>query len=116
MRIDEKFLDVLQAASQDAVDIKNHQIGIVESINPLRILVNRLPLTENFLIINEDLLEHTEYFETLTGTIGDRTTTISDGSISFKSKLNVGDRVMMRDMGNNKFYVSNKVKVGGANG
>ena len=116
MRIEEKFLSALQTVSRESIDIKEHQIGIVESVNPLRILVNKLTLTENFLIINADLLEHTEYFSKLNGTIGDNTTTISDGSISFKSKLNIGDKVIMRDIGNNKFYVSNKIVVGDING
>ena len=113
MRIEEKLKSALENVSRGAVDIKRHQIGIVESVNPLRILVGELSLTEKFLVINIDLLEHIENFKTLSGTIGDHTTAISNGSILFENKLNIGDRVMLRDLGNNKFYVSSKVKVGG---
>lgn len=102
----------IEKASNEYIDIKEDEIGKVISINPLQISVGGLPLTKENVYINPTLLEHTMDFTTLTGTIGDSQTTISNGSILFKSNLHEKDLVALRLMKNGKYLVRCKV-VGG---
>ena len=115
MLAEEKLKAALDSNSRKAIDIKEHEIGIIESLEPFQINVGGLILTDKNLIINYDLLEHTEYFKSLTGTIGDKSETISNGSILFENKLNKDDKVIVRPISKNKYYVSSKVKVGESN-
>lgn len=112
MLLEDELGQALRKSAIKAVNIKESEIGIVTSINPLQINVGGLILTMKNLYINYDLLEHTENFKTLTGTIGDSTTNISNGSILFETKLKQGDKVIARELKNNKYYIACKV-VGG---
>ena len=112
MLIEDMFMESFRNSAIDSVDIKETAIGVVESVNPIKIIVDGLILEYSDLYINYDLLEHTETFKTLTGTVGDRTTTISNGSIIFNSKLSVGDKVVLRETTDGRYYVSGKVKGG----
>lgn len=112
MLIEDMFMESFRNSAIDSVDIKETAIGVVESANPIKIIVDGLILEYSDLYINYDLLEHTETFKTLTGTVGDRTTTISNGSITFSGKLSVGDKVALRETTDGRYYVSGKVKGG----
>ena len=112
MLIEDMFMESFRSSAMESVDIKETAIGVVESVNPIKIIVDGLILEYSDLYINYDLLEHTETFKTLTGTVGDRTTTISNGSIIFNSKLSVGDKVVLRETTDGRYYVSGKVKGG----
>lgn len=112
MLIEDMFMDSFRNSAIESVDIKETAIGIVEALNPLQIRVDGLHLDYSELYVNYDLLEHTETFKTLTGTVGDRTTTISNGSITFNGKLSVGDRVAVRETTDGRYYISGKVKGG----
>ncbi|WP_058229667.1 DUF2577 family protein [Clostridium butyricum] len=112
MLIEDIFMESFRNSAMESVDIKETAIGVVESVNPIQIKVDGLILYYSDLYINCDLLEHTETFKTLTGTVGDRTTTISNGSIIFNSKLSVGDKVALRETTDDRYYVSGKVKGG----
>lgn len=112
MLIEDNFRRALRNTAQNAVDIKENEKGIIVSVNPLQINVGGLILTKKNLYINYELLEHNVSFKMLTGTIGDSTTTITNGSIFFSDKLEAGDTVIVREMQNNKYYVACKI-VGG---
>ena len=105
MRWEEKFLRSVEKTSENHIDIKEIEIGRIKSLDPLQIMAGDLPLLKENLYINSDLLEHTREFKTLTGTIGDSTTTISNGSISFKSQLDLDDLVALRKVNKNKYLV-----------
>ncbi|MBC2402681.1 DUF2577 family protein [Clostridium saccharobutylicum] len=104
----------IEKASNEYIDIKEDEIGTIISINPLQISVGGLPLTKDNIYINPTLLEHTMGFATLTGTIGDSQTTISNGSILFKSVLKEKDLVVLRELKNGKYLVRCKVVGGGS--
>ena len=112
MLIEDMFMESFRSSAMESVDIKETAIGVVESINPIQIKVDGLILDYSDIHVNYDLLEHTETFKTLTGTVGDRTTTISNGSIILNSKLSVGDKVVLRETTDGRYYVSGKVKGG----
>jgi hypothetical protein len=112
MKWEEGMFQHMENTSNDYIDIKEDEIGRVISINPLQISVEGLPLTKDNIYINPTLLEHTMEVTTLTGTIGDSQTTISNGSILFKSSLNEKDLVALRLMKNGKYLVRCKI-VGG---
>lgn len=109
MRWEEKFLQKIEMTSNNCIDIKETEIGKIISIEPLQIDLKGLPLFKENLYINSSLLEHTREFNTLSGTAGDGTITISNGSIYFKSSLNIGDLVSLRSMGNKKYLVMSRI-------
>lgn len=112
MLIEDEFREAFKTNVSNTVDIKETEIGNVKSVNPIIIRVDGLDLEYEDLYIDYNLLEHTETFKTLTGTVGDSNTTITNGSILFNSKLSVGDKVAMRETTDGRYYVSGKVKGG----
>lgn len=109
LRWEEKMFKNIEKTSDKYINIKDLQFGKVISINPLEIDSEGLALYQNNLYINEDLLEHTREFESLTGTIGGSTTTISNGSITFKGKLKAGDTVVLKEINTIKYMLICKV-------
>lgn len=103
MRWEEKLLGRIEKTSSDNIDIKEFQIGKIITIDPLVINLDGLPLYNENLYINSNLLEHTREFTTLTGTVGDSTMIISNGSINFKAQLVENSYVLLREMTQNKF-------------
>ena len=77
-------------------------IGIVKSISPIQILYGELPLNENNLLINRQLLDWTETIEATTSTNNDHSHSITE--IKHKSILNIGDRVILYRI-NEKYVV-----------
>lgn len=108
-RWEEKMFKHIEDVSDDYINIKDFQIGKVISSDPLEIYCNGLPLYENNLYINTELLENTKEFTTLTGTIGGNETTISNGSITFKTQLKKDDYVILREMEDNKYVLLFKI-------
>lgn len=113
MLAEERLNNALQNHARGSVDIMETGTAKVVSVNPLQINKNGLILTGNMVYINPDLLDHEVKFDSLHGTIGDSTTTISDGYIYIKNQLNIGDLVAIRKMSNGKYYISSKVVLGG---
>ncbi|KIL06909.1 hypothetical protein SR42_15165 [Clostridium botulinum] len=109
MRWEEKWLRRIENTSDNYIEIPQVNIGRIISINPLQIMNNKLPLFRENLYINEELLEHTREFKSLTGTIGDKTETISNGSILFESSLKENDLVALREITKNKYLVMFKI-------
>ncbi len=109
MKWEEKFLRNIENTSNNYIEIPEVSIGRVKSINPLQIMFKDLPLFQENLYINEELLEHTREFKSLTGTIGDKTETISNGSILFGSSLKENDLVALREITKNKYLVMFKI-------
>lgn len=109
MKWEEKFLRNIENTSNDYIEIPKVEFGRIISINPLQIMLKDLPLLKENLYINEELLEHRRKFKSLTGTIGDRETTISNGSILFESTLKENDLVALRKMNKNKYLVMFKI-------
>ncbi|NFI57538.1 DUF2577 domain-containing protein [Clostridium botulinum] len=109
MRWEEKFLRSVENTSDNYIEIPEVSIGRIISTNPLQIMKKDLPLFQENLYINEELLEHTREFKSLTGTIGDRETTISNGSILFESNLKENDLVVLREITKNKYLVMFKI-------
>lgn len=112
MLLEDMVNEALGNKAKESVDIKETTIGTVKSINPIIIRADGLDLDYEDLYIDCNLLEHKATFKTLTGTIGDSTTIITNGSILFNSKLTVGDKVAMRETTDGRYYVSGKVKGG----
>ena len=112
MLIEDMLNEALENKAKGSIDIKETIIGTIETINPITIRADGMLLYYDDLYIDYSLLEHTEIFKTLTGTIGDSTTTIINGSILFNSKLTIGDKVVMRETNDGRYYVSGKVKGG----
>ncbi|WP_252214399.1 DUF2577 family protein [Clostridium sp. VAP41] len=109
MRWEEKWLRRIENTSDNYIEIPQVNIGRVISINPLQIMNNKLPLFRENLYINEELLEHTREFKNLTGTVGDKTETIFNGSILFESNLKEKDLVALREITKNKYLVMFKI-------
>ncbi|NFE85925.1 DUF2577 domain-containing protein [Clostridium botulinum] len=109
MRWEEKFLRNIEHTSNNYIEIPEVSIGRVISNNPLQIMKKDLPLFQENLYINSELLEHTREFKSLTGTIGDRENTISNGSILFESSLKENDLVVLREITKNKYLVMFKI-------
>ncbi len=103
MRWEEKLLGRIEKTSSDNIDIKEFEIGKIITSNPLEIKSDGLQLYEDNLYINSNLLEHTREFTMLTGTVGDSTMTISNGSINFKTQLKENSYVLLRKMGQDKY-------------
>lgn len=112
MNWEERMLKNVEKTSSSYIDIKELEIGRVISVDPLQIVNGELPLFSNNLYINPDLLEHTNEFTTLTGTIGDSIETITNGSIYFKSSLNKDDLVMLKKFNETTYIVMFKVVKG----
>lgn len=112
MLVEDYVREAFTEGARGSVDIKETTIGVVKSINPVVIRADGLDLDYEDLYIDYNLLEHTETFKTLSGTVGDSTTTITNGSILFNSKLALGDKVAMRETTDGRYYVSGKVKGG----
>lgn len=109
MKWEEKFLRNIEHTSNNYIEIPEVSIGRVISTNPLQIMKKDLPLFQENLYINEELLEHTREFKNLTGTIGDKGITISNGSILFESSLKENDLVALREITKNKYLVMFKI-------
>ena len=107
MLSEDKFMKSLSRTAQIHVDIKETEIAIVDSISPLRINVEGLILTARNLYVNEDLLPYDEVVEASTTTNDDHHHSIT--TIHHKGRLKVGDKVIVREMKNNKYYVACKV-------
>ena len=112
MKWEERFFRRTEQTSNEYIDIKDFEIGKVISVDPLQILNGELPLFKENLYINPDLLANTIEFTTLTGTIGDSTTTITNGSISFENKLKENDLVILRELNKTTYIVMFKVTKG----
>lgn len=112
MLIEDEFREAFKTNVSNTVDIKETEIGTVKSIEPIVIRADGLDLEYEDLYIDLNLLEHTENFKILRGTVGDSNTTITNGSILFNSKLTKGDKVAMRETTDGRYYVSGKVKGG----
>jgi hypothetical protein len=112
MKWEEKMLRNIEKTSDNYIDIKELEIGKVISLEPLQILNGELPLFKENLYINSDLLANTREFTTLSGTIGNSTTTITDGSISFKEDLKDGDLVALREINDTTYMVMFKLTKG----
>lgn len=106
---EEKWIKHVEKASQNAIDVKEIEIGRIVSVNPLEVISGELSLFKDNLYINPNLLDHTREFHVLTGTIGGSTTTISNGSISFKSELNQDDQVALIKLNKKKYLVLCKI-------
>ena len=89
--------------------IKDAAIGIVDDINPIKIIYESIPLVERNLIIDKNLLPHTVYFSNLSGTTGGTSFNISDGSFLVPDALHKGDKVALIELNNGKYYVAGKV-------
>ncbi len=109
MRWEEKFLRNIEHTSNNYIEIPKVELGRIVSTNPLQIMLKDLPLFKENININPELLEHTRKFKSLTGTIGDRETTISNGSILFESNLKENDLVALREITKNKYLVMFKI-------
>ena len=107
MLSEDKFMKSLSRTAKMHVDIKETEIAIVDSISPLRINVEGLILTSRNLYINEDLLPYDEVVEASTTTSHEHHHSIT--TIHHKGRLKVGDKVIVREMKNNKYYVACKV-------
>lgn len=108
-RWEEKFLKHTEKTAEDHINIKDLIIGKVTSINPLEIFCDGLPLYEKNLYINSSLLEHTREFETLTGTVGDSTMTITNGFITFKTELKDEDYVVLKEVDEKRYHLLYKI-------
>ena len=109
MLAEDKFMKALNRTSKINVNIKETEIAIVDSISPLRINIDGLILTTRNLYVNEDLLPYDEIIEASTTTNDDHHHSIT--TIHHKGRLRVGDKVVVREMKNNKYYVACKVGV-----
>ncbi|MBN1079286.1 DUF2577 domain-containing protein [Clostridium botulinum] len=109
MRWEEKWLRNVENTSNNYIEIPKIGFGKIISTNPLQIMFKDLPLFKENININPELLEHTRKFKSLTGTIGDRETTISNGSILFESNLKENDIVALREITKNKYLVMFKI-------
>ncbi|NFI05990.1 DUF2577 domain-containing protein [Clostridium botulinum] len=109
MRWEEKWLRNVENTSNNYIEIPEISIGRVISTSPLQIMKKDLPLFRENLYINSELLEHTREFKSLTGTIGDKGITISNGSILFESSLKENDLVALREITKNKYLVMFKI-------
>ncbi len=109
MKWEEKFIRNIEHTSNNYIEIPKVELGRIISTNPLQIMFKDLPLFKENLYINEELLEHTREFKSLTGTIGDKTETISNGSILFKSSLKKNDLVALREITKTKYLVMFKI-------
>lgn len=116
MLIEDMLNEAIGNRAKESIDIKETEIGLVKSVNPIIINSGGLDLYYDDLYINIDLLEHKEYFSEINGSVetseGSSATKIKDGFITFKNKLNIGDRVSMRETEDGRYYVSSKVKGG----
>lgn len=116
MLIEDMLNSAIENKAKESIDIKETEIGIVKSINPIIVNSGGLDLNFDDLYINIDLLEHKEYFSEITGNVessdGTNTIKIKDGTITLKNRLNIGDRVAMRETDDGRYYVSSKVKGG----
>jgi len=108
-RWEEKLFKHIENTSDNYINIKDFEIGKVISLNPLEIICDGLPLYKENLYINPDLLENTREFKTLTGTIGDSRTTITNGSITFKTQLLENDYVILKEMNETTYYMLCKI-------
>ena len=113
MLAEERLSNALQEHARWSVDVMETGIAKIVSVSPLQINKDGLVLTGSMVYINPDLLDHEVKFNKLTGTVGDHTTTISNGSIYIKSQLNIGDLVAIRKMNNGKYYISSRIILGG---
>ena len=113
MKWEEKLFGHIEKTSDNYIDIPKLEIGEVISLEPLQILNGELPLFQDNLYINPDLLENTREFTTLTGTIGNSTTTITNGSISFKTQFKKGDLVVLKKMNKTTYMVMFRATKGG---
>lgn len=106
---EESMFGHIEKTSNNYINIKEFEIGKVISLSPLEIDNGGLPLYENNLYINPNLLENTRKFKTLTGVVGDSETTIFNGSITFETQLEIGDYVVLREVNQTKYYMICKV-------
>lgn len=105
MKWEEKFLRRFENTANEYIDTKDIEIGKVISIEPLQITSEKLVLYKENLYVNPELLAHKKEFETLTGTVGDNSITISNGSISFVATLKEGDMVALKPIRRDKTYL-----------
>lgn len=116
MLIEDMLNSAIENKAKESIDIKETEIGLVKSVNPIIINSGGLELNYDDLYINIDLLEHKEYFSEISGNVessgGTTSIKINNGYITFKNKLNVGDKVAMRETDDGRYYVSSKVKGG----
>jgi len=109
MKWEEKLFGHIENTADDYIDIKDFLIGKVISPDPLEIDAGGLPLYENNLHINPSVLENTRGFSQLTGTIGDSSQTITNGSITFTSEINEGDYVVLRVLNDTTYFLLCKI-------
>lgn len=112
MLLEDMLSEAIGNTALDIINIKETSIGKIESVSPLSVRVDGLLLNYDDLYVNSELLNHTKYFEKLTGINGDNTTTLTNGSITFKSSLDVGDKVAIREINDGRYYIMSKVKGG----
>ncbi len=109
MKWEEELFQHIENTADNYIDIKEFIIGKVISLDPLEIDAGGLSLYENNLFINSNVLGHTREFSTLTGTVGNSTTTITNGSITFKSELNDSDYVVLRVLNDTTYFLLCKI-------
>ena len=111
-RWEEIFLSGIEDTSREAVNIKDISYGTVESLNPLVINDEGLPLYKDNLLINEDLLPHNKLIQTATVDVGDDTKTYNNIVIKTSSRLSVGDIVALKEVNDSTKIVLCKVVKG----
>lgn len=77
-------------------------IGVIKTLNPIQIDYGGLPLNENNLLINKQLLDWIETIEATTSENNEHSHTIT--TIKHKSCLNIGDSVFLYKI-NEKFLM-----------
>lgn len=105
MKWEEKLLRHIENTSNEYIDTKDIEVGRIISIEPLQIASGELVLYKENILINPELLAHKKEFETLTGTVGDTSMTISNGSISFAGTLKECDMVALKPIRRDKTYL-----------
>lgn len=81
------------------------QLGTVKSINPIQIEIGDLPLFQENLKINKDLLEWDETVNITTSASGSDSHTHTITSIHHPSKLQIGATVFLYPINNNQIYI-----------
>ena len=111
MLAEERLCDALDNQSKNAVTLKETEIGFIVSVSPLQVKVKGLPLESKNIYINPDLLEHDEKVNCTTTINNEHSHSILN--IHHYCKLKKDDMVAIIEMDNGKYYISNKVVLGG---
>lgn len=111
-RWEEILLQSIEKTSNEYVDIKDLSYGIVESLNPLVINDEGLPLYKEDLLINEDLLPHNEIYSSFKADINGETKSYSNIKIKTTSKIKKGDMVALKKINDSLKIVLCKVVQG----